>query len=111
MAKNGTFGDSPYFTNDETVSTSKKRFADALVSIDIANTNYAIKESTLAGAAGGWWHKSFYTDQMWCDGQYMGPALLAQMANEYTGYAAISDNDWDLVSVIKPRRQLRRYKL
>ena len=98
MAKNGTFGDSPYFTNDETVSTSKKRFADALVSIDIANTNYAIKESTLAGAAGGWWHKSFYTDQMWCDGQYMGPALLAQMANEYTGYAAISDNDWDLIT-------------
>ena len=98
MAKNGTFGDSPYFTNDETVSTSKKRFADALVSIDIANTNYAIKESTLAGAAGGWWHKSFYTDQMWCDGQYMGPALLAQMVNEYTGYAAISDNDWDLIT-------------
>lgn len=28
----------------------------------------------------------------------MGPALLAQMANEYTDYAAISDNDWDLIT-------------
>ncbi len=98
LANNKTFGDGPYFTNDETVTVSKKRFADALESIDIANTNYAIKESTLAGAAGGWWHKSFYTDQMWCDGQYMGPALLAQMINEYTDYAAISANDWDLIT-------------
>jgi rhamnogalacturonyl hydrolase YesR len=98
MAGNKTFAESPYFTNDETVSTAKKRFADALTSIAIANTDYVIKESTLAGAAGGWWHKSFYTDQMWCDGQYMGPALLAQMANEYTDYAAISDNDWDLIT-------------
>lgn len=98
MAGNKTFAESPYFTNDETVSTAKKRFTDALTSIAIANTDYVIKESTLAGAAGGWWHKSFYTDQMWCDGQYMGPALLAQMANEYTDYAAISDNDWDLIT-------------
>lgn len=98
MAGNKTFAESPYFTNDETVSTAKKRFADALTSIAIANTDYVIKESTLAGAAGGWWHKSFYTDQMWCDGQYMGTALLAQMANEYTDYAAISDNDWDLIT-------------
>ena len=98
MAGNKTFAESLYFTNDETVSTAKKRFADALTSIAIANTDYVIKESTLAGAAGGWWHKSFYTDQMWCDGQYMGPALLAQMANEYTDYAAISDNDWDLIT-------------
>ena len=64
MAGNKTFAESPYFTNDETVSTAKKRFADALTSIAIANTDYVIKESTLAGAAGGWWHKSFYTDQM-----------------------------------------------
>ena len=98
MARNRFFDDSPYFTNDVTVSTANKRFADALVSIDIANTDYVIKESTLADAAGGWWHKSFYTDQMWCDGQYMGPALLAQMANEYSDYVAISDNDWDLIT-------------
>ena len=37
------------------------------------------------GAAGGWMHKATddpsksYYGQMWCDGAYMGPALLAQL--------------------------------
>ena len=37
------------------------------------------------GAAGGWMHKATddpsksYWGQMWCDGAYMGPALLAQL--------------------------------
>ena len=35
---------------------------------------------------------------MWCDGQYMGPALLAQMVNEYADYAAITADDWDLIT-------------
>lgn len=30
-------------------------------------------------ANGGWFHKSSYNNQMWCDGAYMGPALLAQL--------------------------------
>ena len=48
---------------------------------------------------GGWFHKSTdYTDQMWCDGQYMGPALLAQII-KYTGKTNnISDNDWDIIA-------------
>lgn len=48
---------------------------------------------------GGWFHKSTdYTDQMWCDGQYMGPALLAQIIN-HTGYTKnISDNDWAIIA-------------
>lgn len=48
---------------------------------------------------GGWFHKSSgYTDQMWCDGQYMGPALLAQII-KYTGKTNnISDNDWDIIA-------------
>ncbi|MCQ2310397.1 MAG: glycoside hydrolase family 88 protein [Paludibacteraceae bacterium] len=29
--------------------------------------------------SGGWWHKDKYVNEMWCDGQYMGPALLAQL--------------------------------
>lgn len=40
------------------------------------NSNYVITEGTYAG---GWWHKDTYPNQMWCDGQYMGPALLAQL--------------------------------
>ena len=48
---------------------------------------------------GGWFHKSTdYTDQMWCDGQYMGPALLAQII-KHTGKANnISSNDWDIIA-------------
>ena len=43
---------------------------------------YSIQEG---GAAGGWMHKATddpsksYWGQMWCDGAYMGPALLAQL--------------------------------
>ena len=83
--------------NATTATTVKKRFADALSGITKANTTYVIKESTLAGAAGGWWHKSSYVDQMWCDGQYMGSALLAQMINEYADYHPITADDWDLI--------------
>lgn len=32
----------------------------------------------LADAAGGFWHKGDYKYQMWCDGQYMGPAMWAE---------------------------------
>lgn len=48
--------------------------------------------------AGGWWHKKNYENEMWCDGQYMGPALLAQMINAgYTlpGYTA--DECWEII--------------
>ncbi len=48
---------------------------------------------------GGWFHKStVYTDQMWCDGQYMGPALLAQIIKHNGKNNNISDNDWDIVA-------------
>lgn len=50
---------------------------------------------------GGWFHKSTeYTDQMWCDGQYMGPALLAQIINHTnkTNNISDNDNDWDIIA-------------
>lgn len=48
---------------------------------------------------GGWFHKSTdYTDQMWCDGQYMGPALLAQIIKHTDKTNNISDNDWDIIA-------------
>lgn len=87
-------------STDATVTTAlaNQRFASALAGIAKANNNYVITEQTLAGAAGGWWHKSSYTNQMWCDGQYMGPALLAQIINEYDGYEPITDDDWGLIA-------------
>ncbi len=104
MANSGKFADSPSYTTEQTVTTSNTRLAAALAGIKSANTTYSIKETTLPGAAGGWWHKSGYTNQMWCDGQYMGPALLAQMLNEYDNYesdgyiAGSKEADWDLVT-------------
>lgn len=50
---------------------------------------------------GGWFHKSSdYTDQMWCDGQYMGPALLAQIIKHTgkTNNISDNDNDWDIIA-------------
>lgn len=90
-------------SNEKSIVVANTRFSEALASIKIANRDYAISESLLPGAAGGWWHKSGYTNQMWCDGQYMGPALLAQMLNEYDNYesdgtiAGSKEADWDLV--------------
>ena len=98
LAASGRFANSQRYSNEKTIATAKLRFADALVGIRKANDTYVIKESTLPGPAGGWWHKAGYVNQMWCDGQYMGPALLAQMINEYDGYTAVSADDWNLVT-------------
>lgn len=97
LAQSGVFADGKTYSNAQTVETANKRFADALEGIKIANRDYAISAQTLEKAAGGWWHKSNYVNQMWCDGQYMGPALLAQMNN--CGYKIDQVNgDWDMVT-------------
>ena len=98
LASSKVFPDGEQHTNTSTVETAQDRFKEALKGIGKANSTYVIKASTLEGAAGGWWHKSSYVNQMWCDGQYMGPALLAQLLNEYSDYAPISNDDWALVT-------------
>lgn len=82
---------------------------DVITDMGIYNGYYVIggaesglKEATATDAQkkllGGWWHKA-YTDQMWCDGLYMGPALLAQIIN-YTNSETNVDatSDWDLIT-------------
>lgn len=60
------------------------------------NTNANDVQKTMFG---GWFHKSTdYTDQMWCDGQYMGPALLAQIIKHTGKTNNISDNDWTIIA-------------
>lgn len=62
------------------------------------NTNANDVQKTMFG---GWFHKSTdYTDQMWCDGQYMGPALLAQIIKHTgkTNNISDNDNDWDIIA-------------
>lgn len=106
LASSGSFADAndSNINNAASISTANTRLSEALAGIKTANRDYAISESLLPGAAGGWWHKSSYTNQMWCDGQYMGPALLAQMLNEYDNYesdgyiAGSKSDDWDLVT-------------
>lgn len=97
LAASGRFAESPSYTRSTTLLNASNRFSDALKGISDANKNYVIKASTLPAAAGGWWHKSSYTNQMWCDGQYMGPALLSQLINEYKDYAPITADDWALL--------------
>ena len=46
--------------------------------LEAHNASYSIS-GTSSTADGGWYHKSDYGNQMWCDGAYMGPALLAQL--------------------------------
>ena len=78
------------------------RNLNATYTIGGSASNVSATAAKSLGMYGGWFHKSDYTDQMWCDGLYMGPALLAQLINEYDGYTQINTNDgeddWDLIT-------------
>jgi len=85
----------------------------ALSGLSDHNTTYSIKAGTIDGTnnanalpapgggtydvTGGWWHKSSYNNQLWCDGQYMGPALLAQFVAEGSNITGSANGDWDLI--------------
>ena len=62
-------------TNATYCMTQMGRGADGL---EDHQSKYSIS-GTSSTADGGWYHKSNYGNQMWCDGAYMGPALLAQL--------------------------------
>ena len=47
---------------------------------------------------GGWFHKYNYVDQVWCDGMYMGPALLAQLIDYKKAINNVSNDDWSLLT-------------
>lgn len=52
------------------------------------------------GMFGAWYHKPAYIDQTWCDGMYMGPALLAQIVkyNGNTNNLSKTESDWDILT-------------
>ena len=62
-----------------------------------ANTTVTLGDNSIS-LDGGWFHKNSYLNEMWLDGQYMGPATLAQLIKGYPSYTAISDNDWKLIT-------------
>lgn len=63
-----------------------------------ANTTVTLGDKSIS-LDGGWFHKNSYLHEMWLDGQYMGPATLAQLINGYSSsYTPISSNDWELIT-------------
>lgn len=65
--------------NAATTSNALSAMQNAAKGLKAHDKTYSIAASTLSDAAGGWFHKSGYVNQLWLDGQYMGPALLAQL--------------------------------
>lgn len=80
--------------NDMKTYNTKYIIGSGKSALNSSNTNDVQKTMF-----GGWFHKSSdYTDQMWCDGQYMGPALLAQIIKHTGKTNNISTNDWDIIA-------------
>lgn len=97
---NGSFSSNAEST---TASKATTQLGNALSALKHYNETYAFAANTTLNGkdiAGGWYHKSTYQKQMWLDGQYMGPALLAQLINDYSLYSSnkLTDNDWDLIA-------------
>lgn len=87
------------FADADICSHAETALGNAIKGLKDHNTNYVIKEGTLLGddAVGGWWHKKAYNNQMWLDGQYMGPALLAQIINYNQKTNNVSTDDWKTI--------------
>lgn len=87
-----------------TASNAATQLGKALTGLGAHKTGYSFDTGTTVNSVdvgGGWFHKGTYTNQMWLDGQYMGPALLAQLINDYSEYSSIArsvDADWDLIA-------------
>ena len=91
-------------------STGETAIANVLTDMRKYNELYVIGNGSESGVKnstnatvksmfGGWFHKPSYKDQMWCDGLYMGAALLAQIVN-YTKSTTNVDgtSDWNLIT-------------
>lgn len=83
----------------EAIITDLKYYNENYV---IGGTNSNVKEATANEVQktmlGGWFHKYNYVDQVWCDGMYMGPALLAQLINYKKATNNVSNDDWSLLT-------------
>lgn len=97
-----------------TVTNCNTALSRALTGLGNTNTTYSIKAGTVDGTnnanalpkpggetydvTGGWFHKSDYTNQLWLDGQYMGPALLAQyVAAGQPLEGMTTEQSWDII--------------
>lgn len=81
----------------ETHSNAELAMQNAVKGLKDAMERFAITPDVNETYAGGWWHKENYPQQMWCDGQYMGPALLAQLV--HYGYTINgAEEDWKTIT-------------
>ena len=84
----------------EAIITDLKYYNENYVIGDVTNSN--VKGTTANDVQkkmlGGWFHKYNYVDQVWCDGMYMGPALLAQLINYKNATNNVSNDDWSLLT-------------
>lgn len=94
---------------DAAKTTAKNAIEAIITDLRSYNGNYVIggtksnvKEATANDVQksmfGGWFHKYNYVDQVWCDGMYMGPALLAQLINYKKATNNVSNDDWNLLT-------------
>ena len=94
---------------DAAKTTAKNAIEAIITDLKYYNENYVIggtksnvKEATANEVQktmlGGWFHKYNYVDQVWCDGMYMGPALLAQLINYKKATNNVSNDDWNLLT-------------
>lgn len=95
---------------EDAAKTKAKNAIEAIITdLKYYNENYVIggtksnvKEATANEVQktmlDGWFHKYNYVDQVWCDGMYMGPALLAQLINYKKATNNVSNDDWSLLT-------------
>lgn len=95
---------------EDAAKTKAKKAIEAIITdLKYYNENYVIggtksnvKEATANDVQkkmlGGWFHKYNYVDQVWCDGMYMGPALLAQLIDYKKAINNVSNDDWSLLT-------------
>lgn len=96
---------------EDAAKTTAKNAIDAIITdLKYYNENYVIGDGTNSNVKkatandvqkkmlGGWFHKYNYVDQVWCDGMYMGPALLAQLINYKNATNNVSNDDWSLLT-------------
>lgn len=103
-----------HIVNNNWASADAKTTASAAINAIITDLKYYNENYVIGGTKskvkkatandvqkkmlGGWFHKYNYVDQVWCDGMYMGPALLAQLINYKDASSKVSNDDWSLLT-------------
>ena len=105
ITKAGGLGtvDGRNYTNSTTADNCQTAKGKALAGLSAHNTYWVIS-SAVSNAfsgdesfTGGWFHKSSYKNQLWLDGQYMGPALLAMMIADGRYISGSAAGDWAII--------------